>query len=244
MTGLSKRQELTKSIGAYVAQDYRVADVFEKYGIDFCCGGQASFAATCQEKNLDPDKILQEIEAVKSEPIQNSENYSAWALPFLCDYIVNTHHVYLKENDDQIAAYARKIAKVHGEHHPEVIEIAAIFEEIAADMAVHLEEEEEVFFPALKRADAAVKSGQNPDVGDSALIKTELARLHDDHEQIGEAVHRIRHLANDYAIPADVCNTFVITYRKLREFEEDLHKHVHLENNILFLKATELYLTV
>ncbi|WP_020674856.1 iron-sulfur cluster repair di-iron protein [Geopsychrobacter electrodiphilus] len=240
MTEANKTIEASKTIGAFVAEDYRTAEIFEKYGIDFCCGGQATLASTCQEKALDPDKVLQEIEAARKEPLQRNENYTAWPLPFLIDYIVNTHHVYLKENDEQIAAYAHKIAEVHGAHHPEVIKIAEIFEKIAADMAAHLVEEEEVFFPAIKRAEAAVRSGSNPDTKDSILIKSELAKLHREHEQIGDAIHRIRHLARDYAIPADVCNTFVVTYRKLKEFEDDLHKHVHLENNILFSKAEQL----
>ena len=229
-----------KTIGAFVAEDYRTATVFEKYGIDFCCGGQATLTATCTEKKLDIDQILLEIATAKAEPIGRSENYAAWPLPFLIDYIVNTHHVYLKENDEQIAAYAHKIAEVHGAHHPEVIKIATIFAKIATHMAAHLTEEEEVFFPAIKRVEAAVSSGKNPDAQDRTLIKSELEKLHLEHEEIGDAIHRIRHLAKDYVIPKDVCNTFVVTYRKLKEFEDDLHKHVHLENNILFLKATQL----
>ncbi|WP_020678035.1 iron-sulfur cluster repair di-iron protein [Geopsychrobacter electrodiphilus] len=240
MTESNKTKETNKTIGEFVAEDYRTAETFEKYGIDFCCGGQATLATTCREKGIDLDKVLQEIEAARKEPIHRSENYAAWPLPFLIDYIVNTHHVYLKENDEQIVAYAHKIAEVHGTHHPEVIEIAKIFEKIASDMAAHLIEEEEIFFPAIKRAEAAVRSGGKPDAKDSALIKSELAKLHREHEQIGDAVHKIRHLARDYAIPADVCNTFVVTYRKLKEFEDDLHKHVHLENNILFSNAQQL----
>jgi regulator of cell morphogenesis and NO signaling len=234
------QEDGNKAIGAFVAEDYRVADVFGKYGIDFCCGGQATLAATCQEKDLDLTQILQEIEAAKKEPIAHNENFAAWPLPFFIDYIVNTHHAYLKENDEQIVAYARKIAEVHGSHHPEVIEIAAIFARISNEMAIHLEAEEELFFPAVKRVDKAVDSGQNPQIDDRALIKTELTKLHREHEEIGDAVHKIRHLAADYVIPEDACNTFVVTYRKLKEFEEDLHKHVHLENNILFLKAAQL----
>jgi len=236
----SLQENGNKTIGTFVAEDYRTAAVFEKYGIDFCCGGQATLAATCQEKNLDLTKILQEIEIVGKEPVGHNENFTAWPLPFLIDYIVNTHHVYLKENDEQIAAYAHKTAEVHGAHHPEVIKIASIFAKIATDMAAHLTEEEEIFFPAIKRAEAAVSSGKNPDAQDRSLIKSELEKLRRDHEEIGDAIHRIRHLAKDYAIPKDACNTFVVTYRKLKEFEEDLHKHVHLENNILFLKAVQL----
>ncbi|ACD93930.1 iron-sulfur cluster repair di-iron protein [Trichlorobacter lovleyi] len=235
-------QEITgnKTIGEIVATDFRTATVFEKHGIDFCCGGKVALAATCTEKRLDLNTITSELEAVQNEPVERDQNYSSWSLPFLADYIVNTHHVYLKENDEQIAAYARKIAGVHGAHHPEVIRIATIFEKIATDMVGHLKEEEEVFFPALKRADAARTAGSTPEAKDRETIRVSLLRLHREHEEIGDAIHEIRHLANDYVIPDDVCNTFMLTYKKLSEFEDDLHKHVHLENNILFLKATQL----
>jgi regulator of cell morphogenesis and NO signaling len=229
-----------KTIGAFVAEDYRVARVFEKYGIDFCCGGNVPLAAACRERGIDPAAILQEIAAAKSEPLARSENYAAWELPFLADYIVNTHHAYLNENTAQIAAYSRKIAEVHGNHHPEVVEISAIFARIAADMTAHLREEEEVLFPALRRIVAARKAGTAPAAKDSKTIRASLEKLGDEHETIGDAVHAIHHLARGYAIPDDVCNTFVVTYRKLKEFEDDLHKHVHLENNILFPKAAQL----
>ena len=231
---------VNKTIGEFVAEDYRIAEVFERHGIDFCCGGQVTLAATCEEKGLNPGQILNEIEAARNEPVKRSENYSAWELPFLSDYIVNTHHVWLKENDPKITAYTRKIAEVHGANHPEVIEIAILFEKIATDMAGHLREEEEVFFPAVKRATIVQKAGQMPTTKDREVIKASLVKLGREHEEIGNAIHTIRHLAKDYAIPADACNTFAVTYQKLQEFEEDLHKHVHLENNILFLRAAQL----
>ncbi len=230
----------SKTIGEIVAADFRTAKVFENHGIDFCCGGKVALAATCTEMGLDLAALTRELEEVNSEPADRSQNYSSWTLPFLADYIVNTHHAYLKENDGQIAAYAGKIAEVHGAHHPEVIRIAAIFDKIATDMAAHLKEEEEVFFPAVKRADAARMAGNAPDVTDRETIRADLLKLHREHEEIGDAVHTIRHLSKDYAIPDDVCNTFMLTYRLLKEFEDDLHKHVHLENNILFQKAALL----
>ncbi|MFA7403773.1 MAG: iron-sulfur cluster repair di-iron protein [Pelobacteraceae bacterium] len=228
------------TIGAIVADDFRTAGVFEKHGIDFCCGGRISLAVICQEKGLDPTALLREISEIKNTPVDRSHNYSAWALPFLADYIINTHHAYLNENTAQIVAYTNKIAEVHGSHHPEVIEIAAIFAKIATDMAAHLREEEEVLFPAIKRIDAARKAGNTPEAADVETIRATLTRLDREHQEIGDAVHTIRHLANGYAIPADVCNTFVVTYHKLQEFEDDLHKHVHLENNILFPKAARI----
>lgn len=229
-----------KTIGEIVAADFRTATVFEKQGIDFCCGGKVSLAAACEVQGLDIEAITGELEAVKNQPTDRSQNYSAWALPFLIDYIVNTHHLYLKENDEKIAAYTRKIADVHGAHHPEVIRIAAIFGKIATDMAAHLIEEEEVFFPAIKRVKVAKIAGLTPDAEDLETIRESLLKLHSEHEEIGDAVHTIRHLSKNYTIPGDVCNTFMLTYQKLKEFEDDLHKHVHLENNILFPKAAEL----
>jgi len=231
---------LETTVGAIVAADYRTARVFENHGIDFCCGGKISLAEICQQKGLDPATLRQELAAVLSAPVERGHNYDAWSLSFLADYIVNTHHVYLDENTAQIAAYADKIAGVHGDNHPEVIEIAAIFARIATDMAAHLREEEEVLFPTVKRIEAARTAGNPPDADDLAITRTSLGKLDQEHQEIGDAVHAIRHLAHDYAIPDDVCNTFAVTYRKLKEFEDDLHKHVHLENNILFPKAARL----
>ncbi|MFA6568110.1 MAG: iron-sulfur cluster repair di-iron protein [Victivallales bacterium] len=228
-----------KNIGEIVAADYRTARVFEKYGIDFCCGGGVALAATCSGKGIDLAVITGELDAVKSEPVERSRDYSSWELPFLVDCIINTHHSYIKENTGQIAACAHKIVAVHGVHHPELIRIAAIFDKIATDMAAHLREEEEIFFPAVKRAYANRETGSAADGKDIETIRTFLKKLVHEHEEIGDAVHTIRHLAKEYAIPDDACNTFVLTYRKLREFEDDLHKHVHLENNILFPKVEQ-----
>lgn len=228
------------TIGDLVAADYRAATIFEKHGIDFCCGGKITLAEACNNKGLELELLMNELESLHDEPADRSQNYSAWPLSFLADYIVNTHHEYLKENDDQIVAYTQKIASVHGARHPEVIKIAVIFEKIATDLVAHLKEEEEVFFPAIKRAEAARISGNQPDTKDRETIKNSLVRLHREHEEVGDAIHEIRRLANGFSLPDDVCNTFMLTYRKLDEFEEDLHKHVHLENNILFLKAATL----
>ena len=229
-----------RTIGEIVAGDYRTAKVFESHKIDFCCGGNVALAEACKTKGIDLATITRELDAVKSEPVERSQNYASWELPFLADYIINAHHTYLKENTGQIAVYAHKIAAVHGAHHPEVIEIATIFDRIATDMEAHLREEEEVFFPAIKRAHATRKAGSAPAAKDIETIKISLRELSHEHEVIGDAIHTIRHLAKEYAIPGDVCNTFVVTYQKLKEFEDDLHKHVHLESNILFLKAAQL----
>ncbi len=233
-------ETVNRTIGEIVVADFRTARVFEKYRIDFCCGGKITLAAACREKGIDAAVLLREIEAVRSEPGERSPNYGAWDLSFLADYIVNTHHAWLRENMEKISAYAHKIAGVHGTHHPEVIQISEIFDRIATDMMLHLRAEEEEFFPAIKRLEAARKAGTAQDAQDSAALRECLANLHHEHDEIGTAVHTIRDLAREYAVPGDACTTYALTYRLLKEFEDDLHKHVHLENNILFPKAAEL----
>lgn len=223
-----------RTIGEIVAEDYRTAAIFEKHGIDFCCGGKIPLATLCATKAIDLAALVREIADVQSTPVARSENYAGWSLSFLIDYIINNHHTFINENTGQIAAYAHKIVTVHGAHHPEVIQIAAIFDKLAADLAVHLREEEDIFFPAVKRAETADKSGATPEAKDLETIKRSLTKLGREHEDVGDAIHRIRHLAKGFEIPDDVCNTFVVTYRKLQDFEDDIHKHVHLENNILF----------
>ncbi len=213
--------EGARTIGELVAEDYRTAGVFEKYGIDFCCGGKVALSDICREKGLDIGLILEDLEKVREKPSDRGQNYGAWEVSFLADY-------------------ARKIAGVHGANHPEVIEIAGIFDKIVSEMSGHLRQEEEVFFPAVKRIDAARKSGAEPEKSDLDTIRTSLERLDEEHNAIGDAVHTIRRLSNDYEIPSDACNTYMVTYRKLKEFEDDLHKHVHLENNILFPKAAKV----
>lgn len=227
----------TKTVGEIVAGDYRTAAVFERHRIDFCCGGNRPLADICAEKNIALSDLAQQLQEVRRLPVEGAHDYVNWSLAALSDHIVATHHRYLDENMAAIVGYAQKIARVHGAHHPEVIEIAAIFQRVATEMEQHLRAEETICFTAIKRVEASSISGTAADARDIAILRESLAELHRDHDGIGEAVHRIRHLAHDYAIPDDVCNTFRLTYKKLQEFEDDLHKHVHLENNILFRRV-------
>lgn len=232
--------EANKTVGEIVAEDYRTAKVFEEHGVDFCCGGNTELRIICKEKEIDIALLTQELEAVKKEPVERSHDFSSWELSYLADYIVNVHHGYLKDNMDKINEYTGKIADVHGSNHPEVVKIDVLFSKIALNLKAHLREEEETFFPALKRVDVNKKAGTRPSAGDVEIMQESLKTLMAEHEEIGDAVHDIHRLAKGYTIPDDACNTFALTYRQLKEFEEDLHKHVHLENNILFPKAVQL----
>jgi len=228
-------------VGDIVAGDYRTAAVFEKHGIDFCCGGSVTLAAACAEKAIDPAALARELEAATNVPARRDQDYASWTLTRLVGHITAIHHAYVKANTAQNAAYARKIAAVHGEAHPELAQIVTLFEKMATALMVHLKREEEVVFPAIKRAEAAGRAGSAPEAGDVEAIAHGVEALVREHDEVGAALHEIRDLAMGYGLPADACATYVLTYQRLQAFEADLHKHVHLENNILFPQATERF---
>lgn len=229
-----------KTVGEIVAEDYRLAKVFERNGIDFCCGGNIKLSVACSERGISVAEIAAQIDEIKRTPADRSQNYNAWDLSFLADFIVNTHHAYLNENLVQIAADAHRINSVHGANHPELATISSIFDKVVVDMVAHLREEEQVLFPAVKRLESNTRSGALIEESDRSLIRDSIEKLSLEHDEVGDSVHEIRRLSREYSLPADACNTYAVTYKKLQEFEDDLHKHVHLENNILFPKVMAL----
>jgi regulator of cell morphogenesis and NO signaling len=231
----------TTKVGDIVAGDYRTAAVFEKHGIDFCCGGSVTLAAACAEKAVDPVALARELEAATNAPARRDQDFAGWTLAHLINHIKAIHHGYLRANTNQNAAYARRIADVHGEQHPELTRIVAAFDTMATELLLHLQREEEVVFPAIKRAEAADRAGSAPEAEDAETIAQGVEALVREHDEVGAALHEIRDLAMGYGLPADACATYVLTYQRLQAFEADLHKHVHLENNILFPRATERF---
>jgi regulator of cell morphogenesis and NO signaling len=231
----------TTKVGDIVAADYRTAAVFERHGIDFCCGGSVTLAAACAEKAVDPAVLARELEAATRAPARRDQDFAGWTLAHLINHIKAIHHGYLRTNTAQNAAYARKIAAVHGEQHPELARIVAAFDKMATELLLHLQREEAVVFPAIKRAEVADRAGSAPEAGDAETIAHGVEALVREHGEVGAALHEIRDLAMGYGLPADACATYVLTYQRLQAFEADLHKHVHLENNILFPRATERF---
>jgi regulator of cell morphogenesis and NO signaling len=221
-------------VGEIVANDFRTAGVFSGAGIDFCCGGKLSLEESCREKGIDIEKISAELESVTMQPVSHTQNYNAWSLDFLCDYIVNTHHTYVTGALPELVFYTQKIASVHGENHPELEEVATLFEQINKELLQHLHHEEEVLFPAIKRILA------DSNESDRDIIKSEIDRMWGEHDFAGGAMDKISVITKGYSVPADGCNTYQVAFKKLKEFEDDIHIHVHLENNILFPKAYSL----
>lgn len=223
-----------QTVGAIVTNDFRAAEVFKHVGIDFCCGGDQSLDQACREKNIDSSDLMVELEKLSETPTSESHNFKEWKLDFLCDYIENTHHKTVLRLLPQLLGYTRKIADVHGEHHPELITIADMFVEINAELLQHLRNEEDVLFPAIKEV---LRSGS---AEAKAVIVSETTRMKGEHEFAGGAMDKINVISGGYLVPADGCSTYEVTYKLLEQFEDDLHVHVHLENNILYPKALAL----
>ena len=229
-----------ETIGEMVVKDYRKAQVFKKFGIDFCCGGKKTLEEVCDTKGMDVEKVKAELSNLQDVEQNTSLGFDTWDLSFLTDYIINTHHNYVKENIPFISELANKVARVHGDRHPEVIEVAQVFARIASDFSLHLMKEEAILFPYIKELAAAAKNNTPLSPASFGSVNNPTQMMEVEHEQAGEDLAAIREATDNYTLPVDACNSYTILYKKLEEFENDLFNHVHLENNILFPKAIQL----
>ncbi|MES2872815.1 MAG: iron-sulfur cluster repair di-iron protein [Bacteroidota bacterium] len=233
-------QQASDTIGEMVVKDYRKAQVFKKLGIDFCCGGKKTVEEVCRTKGLDVERVKAELDAVSGEAEQNGNNFDNWNLDFLADYIVNTHHDYVRTNVPFITELASKVASVHGKQHPELVKVADIFNRLGKDLRLHLVKEETVVFPFIKGLLLNEKTGKNSPAKAFDSIQTPTQMMELEHEQAGDDLAEIRNLTRDYTLPEDACTSYTVLFKKLQQFENDLFNHVHLENNILFPKAIAL----
>ncbi len=239
---LSKRvgTERDETLGEIAAKDLRKAEVFKKYGLDFCCGGKKTVKEACEEKGMDVTKIEQELQQADRMPSARPLPYLDWTPDFLADYIVNTHHSYVKKTLPDIRSYAEKVMRVHGARHPELANIRPLVESIYNEMSSHMVKEEQVLFPYIKEL---VKASDKSEVSHATHLKSvsnPINMMEMEHELVGKNMEIIRQLSDNYKLPEDSCASYSLLYRLLQEFEEDLHLHVHLENNILFPKAITL----
>ena len=225
-----------KTIGDFVAENFRTAEVFKKYHIDFCCKGGRTVEEACDNKKVSPEQIYQELEEItnrKSEDI----DFNSWPLDLLADYVEKTHHKYVEEKSAMLIPYLNKLCKVHGERHPELFEINELFIGSAQDLAAHMKKEELILFPFIKQMVEAKKKGEALPAPRFGTVENPVAMMKHEHEAEGERFVKIAELTNDYEFPDDACGTYQVTYKMLEDFQNDLHKHIHLENNILFPKA-------
>jgi len=234
---LTKKSKVLKelTLGEMVTKDIRVTEIFAKYGLDFCCGSNETFTKACKDKQIDKTLIEREISKLNQKNKKNQLNFNNWELDYLADYIVNTHHIFIKNNINIIYDLCKKVAKVHGENHKELIETSALFKTLVAETRPHMFKEETILFPYIKKL---VNSNQNNvPFNQEGTIKNPLRKLMVEHSSVGSITKKIRTLNHSYTLPEDACSTYQLLFTKLIEFEQDLHQHVYLENNILFPKT-------
>lgn len=234
------QKDSEKQIGQFVAEDYRTAAVFSKYKIDFCCNGNRSIQEACEKKDIDSNVLLDELQTVLSKKDGESRDYKSWPLDLLVDYIEKKHHRYVEEKIPILRQFLDKLCRVHGERHPELLKINELFTASAGELAAHLKKEELILFPFVKKmVNAQLEQGgvQSPQFG---TVENPIEMMMQEHDNEGERFRQIAALTDNYTPPADACNTYRVMFAMLEEFEQDLHLHIHLENNILFPKAIKL----
>ncbi|MFB6305525.1 MAG: iron-sulfur cluster repair di-iron protein [Flavobacteriales bacterium] len=232
-----KQQE---NVGDMVANDYRKAEIFRKYGIDFCCGGKKTIDEVCEKKNIDKNTLTDELEELDKDKEEAIEDYNKWPLDKLADHIINKHHTYVNDSLPMLDELSKKVAKVHGEAQPEVKEIAQHYEEVANELRMHMQKEETMLFPFIKDMEKAKRNNESVTPPMFGTVKNPINMMEKEHDSAGGNMEKIRELSSNYTPPEHACNSYKVLYAKLGEFEEDLHQHIHLENNILFPKAIEL----
>jgi len=228
------------TIGELVAEDIKRAEVFRSFGLDFCCGGGKSVREACREKGINPGEVENALENIAKEPNLIKQNFNDWELDFLADYIVNIHHKYVSESLPMLHEISAKVAEVHRQDHPEVVDVASLFQAVAEELTMHMHKEENILFPYIKSLASVNRDKVRIAPPPFGSIANPIRMMEAEHESAGGNMDEIRQLSNSFNAPSDACATYRLLYMKLEEFEHDLHQHIHLENNILFPKAEQL----
>ncbi len=229
-----------ETLGQIAASDFRKALVLKKYNIDFCCGGKKTLKQVCREKDLDISKIEEELLQINENSSSAPLAFDEWSLDLLAEYIVNTHHSYVRNNLPIIRNIGEKVMKVHGKSHPELLNIYDLIEEISIELNAHMLKEERILFPYIKQLVEAMNYSDEYNSARFGGIQNPINIMEIEHELVGVKLARIRELTNNYSLPDGACTSYNLLYNMVDDFEQDLHVHVHLENNILFPKALEL----
>ena len=200
------------------------ARILEKYHLDFCCKGRRTLQEACDEKHLSANDISNELEASMKPMDAEAAMFTAMTPAELCQYIVARHHVFVKQNIPAILGHLEKVATKHGDRYPNMVKVYQLFQEVSNELLQHLQKEELILFPMI------IKNNGQP----SRDYANPVQVMEMEHEHAGELLDLIRQLTKDYTAPEDACTTHRVSLEELRMFEEDLHKHVYLENHLLF----------
>ena len=232
-----------QTLASIVSEHFQTVPVLEKYDLDFCCKGKRTLAEACTQKGLLIEAVMKELEEATDETINRKMPFNEMNAEQLIGYIFIHHHFYVKQSMPSIAAHLTKVVAKHAEKYPYLAEVLNLFNQLKNEMILHMHKEETVLFPRIKEVESLYHFKQKKNLG-SNYINGPVAVLESEHDEAGEIMYTIRQLTNNYTAPEGACTTFAVTLAGLKEFEEDLHRHVHLENNILFPLAEKMILAL
>lgn len=228
-----------QTLATIVAQNHQTVPVLEKYHLDFCCKGKRTLSDACSEKGLSVEALLAELETATGSTIKNQLPFNEMDEQQLISYILIHHHFYVKQSMPTILSHVQKVATKHGSRYPYMINVLALFSSVMEEMTLHMQKEEMILFPRIKEVGQLYNSSHKTGLAEG-YISGPVNVMEQEHEHAGEALYEIRQLTGNYTPPEDACTTFKVALAELKEFEEDLHKHVHLENNLLFPLAEKM----
>lgn len=214
--------------------------IFEQLGIDYCCGGGKSLEEACAQAHLQVDEVLRKLEqgsAIKEASAAELPDFRQSSLKELIDHILTKHHVYVRQELPRIQQLLAKVVAVHGPNHPELAVTQQLFAQVSAELSSHMMKEEMVLFPYIAELESATNSGRRAPHPAFGTIKNPVRMMEMEHEEAGSAFEQIASETGQYTPPEDACFSYKTLYSALKEFEADLHQHIHLENNILFPRA-------
>ena len=214
--------------------------IFEKLGIDYCCGGNKSLAEACHGANLNLGAVLESLEKACQSAPAATRDWQAEPIAALIAHIRDTHHKFTREEIARLGSLFAKVCAAHGKNHPELFQLRDLFQDLSNELSAHLMKEEMVLFPYLIRLEAAVL-GKEPVVrAPFGSVRNPISMMEHEHDSAGSILRAIKGVAQGYSAPADACVSYHTLYKALAAFEADLHQHIHLENNVLFPRAVEL----
>jgi len=223
----------TKTIGQLALEEPRAIAVLEKMSIDYCCHGNRSISRACEDAGISVEELLT---AIGGSPAGvAARDWAAVPLKKIQDFIVETHHLFTREMLDTVNQLAEKVATRHGERHPEVMKVRTLAQQLSSDLMPHMMKEEQILFPYVEQLEAG--DAEPPFFG---TVQNPIRMMMMEHDAAAEILRELRAATDDYRLPADACISFRALYERLNDLEQDLHRHIHLENNVLFPRAAEL----
>ncbi len=229
-----------KTVREYALEMPNATRVFEKLKIDYCCGGGRSLGEACAVAGVDADEVARLLAEASTVSAKMPPEITSGTLAELIDYILERHHTFTREEMERITALADKVATKHGEHHPELVTVRALFQKLCEDLRPHMFKEEMILFPFIKQLELAARAGWQVPPTPFGTVGNPVRMMMFEHDTAGDILRELRAATADYAVPADACMSFRALYAALEGFELDLHQHIHLENNVLFPRAVEL----